>query len=85
MASFYQENLVDVDMSQPNFLKIAEAYGIQGIEVTKKDQVIDAIQKANAIDGPVLIDFKVEVDGNVWPMVPAGAALNETVESAKEL
>ncbi|MBR74075.1 MAG: acetolactate synthase, large subunit, biosynthetic type [Dehalococcoidaceae bacterium] len=82
---FYQENLVDVDMSQPNFLKIAEAYGIQGIEVTKKDQVIDAIQKANAVDGPVLIDFKVEVDGNVWPMVPAGAALNETVESAKEL
>ena len=82
---FYQENLVDVNMSQPDFLKIAEAYGIQGIEVTKKDQVIDAIQKANSINGPVLIDFKVETDGNVWPMVPAGAALNETVESAKEL
>ena len=82
---FYQENLVDVNMSQPDFLKIADAYGIQGIEVTKKDQVIDAIQKANSINGPVLIDFKVETDGNVWPMVPAGAALNETVESAKEL
>ena len=82
---FYQENLVDVNMSQPDFLKIAEAYGIQGIEVTKKDQVIDAIKEANSINGPVLIDFKVETDGNVWPMVPAGAALNETVESAKEL
>tara|TARA_Y100001970_G_scaffold128879_1_gene159005 strand:- start:752 stop:2431 length:1680 start_codon:yes stop_codon:yes gene_type:complete len=82
---FYQQNLVDVNMSQPDFLKIAEAYGIQGIEVTKKDQVIEAIQKANSINGPVLIDFRVETDGNVWPMVPAGAALNETVESAKEL
>lgn len=82
---FYQENLVDVNMSQPDFLKIADAYGIQGIEVTKKDQVIDAIKEANSINGPVLIDFKVETDGNVWPMVPAGAALNETVESAKEL
>ena len=43
---FYQENLVDVNMSQPDFLKIAEPYGIQGIEVTKKDQVVDAIREA---------------------------------------
>ena len=82
---FYQENLVDVNMSQPDFLKIAEAYGIEGIKITKKDQVIESIQKANSIHGPVLLDFRVETDGNVWPMVPAGAALNETVESAKEL
>ncbi|MDG1989848.1 MAG: biosynthetic-type acetolactate synthase large subunit [Dehalococcoidia bacterium] len=82
---FYKENLVDVNMSQPNFMKIAEAYGITGIEVTKKEQVSKAIIQANKIEGPVLIDFKVESEGNVWPMVPAGASLSETVESAKEL
>jgi acetolactate synthase-1/2/3 large subunit len=82
---FYKENLVDVKMSQPNFMKIAEAYGITGIEVTKKEQVSESIIQANKIDGPVLIDFKVESEGNVFPMVPAGASLSETVESAKEL
>ena len=82
---FYKENLVDVNMSQPNFMKIAEAYGITGIEVTKKEQVTESIIQANKIDGPVLIDFKVEPEGNVFPMVPAGASLSETVESAKEL
>jgi acetolactate synthase I/II/III large subunit len=82
---FYKENLVDVNMSQPNFMKIAEAYGIAGIEVTKKEQVCESIIQANKINGPVLIDFKVESDGNVFPMVPAGASLSETVESAKEL
>jgi acetolactate synthase-1/2/3 large subunit len=66
-------------------VKIAEAYGIKGILVTDKSQVSDAIAEANAHDGPVILDFRVEAEGNVWPMVPAGAALNETVESPEEI
>ena len=82
---FYGDNYVSVEISQPDFLKIAEAYGIKGIRVTDSESVDHAINEANAHDGPVLIDFMVEAQGNVWPMVPAGAALSETIESPEEV
>ncbi|MBO40125.1 MAG: acetolactate synthase, large subunit, biosynthetic type [Chloroflexi bacterium] len=81
---FYDQNLVDVDISQPDFLKIAEAYGIKGIRVDNQEDVDAAIEEAEATEGPVLIDFRVVQQDNVWPMVPAGAALSETIESAEE-
>ncbi|MSQ29979.1 MAG: biosynthetic-type acetolactate synthase large subunit [Dehalococcoidia bacterium] len=81
---FYNDNYVAVAMSQPDFVKLAEAYGIKGMRVTEKGQVDDAIREANAHPGPVLIDFQVEAEGNVWPMVPAGAALKETVEAPRD-
>jgi acetolactate synthase-1/2/3 large subunit len=81
---FYNNNLVAADLAQevtqPDFIKIAEAYGIKGIRVTAKDQVRTAIEEANAYPGPVLLDFWVMPEENVWPMVPAGASLAETVE-----
>jgi len=82
---FYGDNYVSVEISQPDFLKIAEAYGIKGIRVTDSESVDHAINEANAHDGPVLIDFMVEAQGNVWPMVPAGASLSETIESPEEV
>ncbi|MGE3961819.1 MAG: biosynthetic-type acetolactate synthase large subunit [Dehalococcoidia bacterium] len=77
---FHGNNYVSVHMSQPDFVKIAEAYGIRGIRVTDTSQVEDAIKEAAAYPGPVIIDFQVTAEDNVWPMVPAGAALNETIE-----
>jgi acetolactate synthase I/II/III large subunit len=82
---FYDNNYVSVAMSQPDFVKLAEAYGIKAMRVTEQSQVDDAIAEAHAHDGPVLIDFQVKAEGNVWPMVPAGAALNETVQNADEI
>ncbi|MYH40407.1 MAG: biosynthetic-type acetolactate synthase large subunit [Chloroflexi bacterium] len=82
---FYKDNYVAVSMSQPDFMKIAEAYGIKGIRVEEPGQVDAAIRDADAHPGPVLLDFRVTADDNVWPMVPAGAALSETVESADEV
>jgi acetolactate synthase-1/2/3 large subunit len=82
---FYDDNYVSVAISQPDFVKIAEAYGIPGIRVTEQEQVDDAIAEAHAHDGPVLIDFQVQAEDNVWPMVPAGAALHETVESPDQI
>ena len=82
---FYDDNYVSVAISQPDFVKLAEAYGIKAIRVSDKSAVDSAIIEAQEHDGPVLIDFQVEAEGNVWPMVPAGAALNETVESPSEL
>lgn len=65
---------------QPDFVKVAEAYGAEGIEVTRKGDVRDAIKEARKSDKPVFIDFKVCREENVFPMVPAGAAINEFVE-----
>jgi len=82
---FYDDNYVAVQISQPDFVKLAEAYGIKAIRVTEQSEVDAAIEEAHAHDGPVLIDFQVQAEGNVWPMVPAGAALNETIESPAEM
>ena len=82
---FYKDNYVEVAVSQPDFVRLADAYGIKAMRVSERDQVDGAIEEANAHPGPVLIDFQVEAEGNVWPMVPAGAALSETVESPSEV
>ena len=66
-------------------MKLADSYGIKAIRVTDKESVDAAIKEANDHPGPVLVDFHVEAEGNVWPMVPAGASLSETVESADEV
>ena len=80
---FYKDNYVSVEISQPDFVKIADAYGILAYRVTDPSEVDEAIRRANAHPGPVLIDFRVEPEGNVWPMVPAGASLSETVEAPR--
>jgi acetolactate synthase-1/2/3 large subunit len=67
------ENSVD-------FVKLAEAYGAMGIRVTKPSEVKAAIEKAVEVNGPVLIDFIIEREENVSPMVPAGAAINEILD-----
>ncbi len=67
------ENSVD-------FVKLAEAYGAMGIRVTKPSEVKAAIEKAVEANGPVLIDFIIEREENVSPMVPAGAAINEILD-----
>jgi acetolactate synthase I/II/III large subunit len=81
---FYQDNYVAVAMTQPDFLKLADAYGIRAMRITEKEQVDNAIREAESHPGPVLLDFQVEAEGNVWPMVPAGAALKETVEAPRD-
>ena len=82
---FYANNYVAVAMSQPDFLKLAEAYGIHGIRVTDRSQMDQALKDAAAYNGPVIIDFRVEAEGNVFPMVPAGASLSETIEAPQKV
>jgi acetolactate synthase-1/2/3 large subunit len=65
---------------QPDFVKVAEAYGAMGIRVDRKEDVRDAIVAAMRSDKPVFIDFRVSREENVFPMVPAGASINEFVE-----
>ena len=66
----------------PDFVKVAQAYGAEGLRVEKKEQVVPALKKALKIKNkPVIIDFIVEEEENVFPMVPAGAALDEIITS----
>jgi len=64
----------------PDFVKLAESYGAVGIRVTKKSEVRAAIERALKIDNTVFLDFHVEHEENVYPMVPAGEAINKMIE-----
>jgi acetolactate synthase-1/2/3 large subunit len=66
-------------LSGPDFAKLAEAYGWKGLTVEHSDQVQDAIDEAHATDGPVLIDFRVEREVNVFPMVPQNKSIAEMI------
>jgi len=63
----------------PDFVKLAEAYGAVGMRITKKEDVRKAIKDALKINKPVLMDFRVEPEENVFPMVPAGQAINKMI------
>ena len=69
-------------LTGPNFAKLAEAYGWKGITVTRVEDVDAAIEEAYATDGPVLIDFQVEREVNVFPMVPQGNSIGEMMTEA---
>ena len=61
----------------PDFVKLAEAYGAVGLRATKPEEVVPTLKKAFSIPQPVIIDFVVDREENVYPMVPAGEALNQ--------
>ena len=76
---FWNRRYSGVDISaQPDFVKLAEAYGAVGMRVEKKSQVADALKKSLEYkDKPVLIDFRIEREENVFPMIPAGQSIEE--------
>jgi acetolactate synthase I/II/III large subunit len=80
----YENRLIASPLYGPDFVKIAEAYGISGAKVRRKEEVIPAIEKAMAHDGPFLIDFGIEPEENVYPFVPPGASLEEFLEIPKK-
>lgn len=80
---FYGRRYVGTQLSGPDFVKIAEAYGIPALRVRDKIEVTSAIEKAMEHEGPFLIDFIVEPEENVFPIVPPGAALVQAMEMPK--
>jgi acetolactate synthase-1/2/3 large subunit len=80
---FYNDNTVATPLKNPDFVKLAEAFGILGLRAEKKEQVVPVIQQAMAHDGPVVIDFRVKYGENCYPMVPPGASLDETIDAPK--
>jgi acetolactate synthase-1/2/3 large subunit len=64
----------------PDYVRLAEAYGIFGRRVERGDQVDDAVRDALAQPGPALVEFLIEQEANVFPMIPPGASLSEPIE-----
>ena len=77
---FYKKRYSYTQLINPDFVKIAQAYGAKGIRIEKKKDVRKAIEKALSIkELPVVLDFIVENEENVFPMVPAGEAINRMI------
>ena len=76
---FYERRYAATPLSGPDVVKLAEAVGILGRAVTARSGVLPAIDEAVRHDGPVVIDFRVEQEDTVYPMVPAGADLHAMI------
>ena len=75
---FYQRRYAATPISGPDFAKLAEAFGVTGLTVTTRDQVAGSVATARRQRG-ALIDFRVEQEDSVYPMVPAGADLHKMI------
>jgi acetolactate synthase I/II/III large subunit len=76
---FYERNYEATPLLNPDFAKLAQAYGIKSAWVQKRSDVVPVVRAARAHEGPMLIDFKVEQEDTVYPMVAAGAALHDMI------
>jgi acetolactate synthase I/II/III large subunit len=80
---FYEKRYAATPMKSPDFVKIADAMGLKGLKVTQRSEVIPAVTTARETDGTVVIDFRVEQEDSVYPMVPAGADLDQMIRRPK--
>jgi len=74
---FYRKRYMASVMKNPDFARVAEAFGARGIRVREKDEVRDAIEEMLRTEGPVVLDVDVDPEENVYPMVAAGKSLHE--------
>ena len=77
---FFDKRYSAVNMLTPDFVKLAEAHGVPARRVTQPEEVNEAIEWARKTPGPVVLEFRVEQEEAVYPMVPAGAALDEMMQ-----
>jgi len=76
---FYDRRYSYTELPSVDFVGIARAYGVDGMRVEEKADVRTALTTAFESDGPFVLDFRIEREANVFPMVPAGAAINEMI------
>ncbi|MBP7694054.1 MAG: acetolactate synthase large subunit, partial [Anaerolineales bacterium] len=80
---FYEKRYAATPLLGPDFVKLAEAFGLCGMRVTKRSEVASVVDAARRHDGTVVIDFRVEQEESVFPMVPAGADLDAMIRRPK--
>jgi acetolactate synthase-1/2/3 large subunit len=76
---FYDRNYESTPLVSPDFVKLADAHGIPGLAVRTRADLEAAVQTARSHNGPFLLNFLVEQEDSVYPMIPAGAALHEMI------
>lgn len=76
---FYDRRYSSVELRNPNFVKIAEGFGVAGKTISKPEELQDGITEMLEHDGPYLLHVRVEKEHNVFPMVPSGKAVDEIV------
>ena len=82
---FYAGRYSATPLRSPDFVKLAEAHGLFGLRVTTRDEVAPAVSRARQTRGTVLIDFRVEQEDSVYPMVPSGAPLHDMIRRPNPL
>ncbi len=80
---FYEERYQSTPMFSPDFVKLAEAFGIPAMRVTQRDQVEQSVAFARSVKGPVLVEYVIEKEEVVYPMVPSGADLDKMLRRPK--
>ena len=81
---FYERRYAATPLRSPDFVKLAEAHGLLGLRADKRPDVADIVNRAREADGTVVIDFRVEQEDSVYPMVPAGNDLDAMIRRPKE-
>ena len=81
---FFKRNYSGTPILGPDFARLAEAYGILGITVKDKSEVVSAVQRAKETPGPALIDFQIEREHNVFPIVPVGQPIDKMIRRPLE-
>jgi acetolactate synthase-1/2/3 large subunit len=82
---FYEGRYAETPLLSPDFVKLAAAYDISGLTVSKRAELLPALEAARAHNGPFLINFKVESEDSVYPMVPTGADLHAMIRRPSPL
>lgn len=80
---FYDKKYSATPLSSPDFVKLAEAYGLRGIHVNKRSEIQKAVEEARKDPRTVVLDFHVVGEDSVYPMVPAGKPLDEMIQRPK--
>lgn len=81
---FHSRNYSETPITSPDYTKLAPAYGLTGIRVTKRDEVEAAVERAMETEGTVIIDFAIESEANVFPMIPSGKTVKHMIEEQPE-
>src|ERR1019366_4466990 len=81
---FHSRNYSETPITGPDYVKLADAYGLTGMRVTRRDEVADAIKRAMEIEGTVIIDFVIAAETNVYPMVAPGSPITKMIEETVE-
>ena len=80
---FHDRRYSSTPLRSPDFVKIADAHGVTGLSAATRAEAYDAIQQARHAAGPVLIDFRVQQEDTVYPMVAPGAALDQMIQAPR--